>query len=733
MAILGPALLLSMLAKQTRRRRGAWLGFLFGLGFFGTLLNWTMDLGALAWVALVFAQSAFLAAFGFLTVGSTWSRAGTRPSVPSAVRVGLAWAGIELVRAGFPLGGFSWGGLGYPFVDVPLAKDLAAIGGGHFIAAVAMTIAALIARGSVREASPSGRDRSLMWASGSIAALLLVAPLAPRPKAAGSLDIAVIQGNVPREQFDNGIGRRGRVGPEDVTIVENHLEVTEQLLTPDGFPPDLVVWPENAFDRDPDEYPELAEPTQALIDAIGSPFIIGAIVNDGELSYNASLLWEPDLGIDPETRYEKQHLVPFGEYVPWGWPRRFIQQLAEQVPEDLAPGRGPSIIEIDGVPIGTVICFESSVARDVRRPIDEGAQVILVTTNNASFGTSPVSAQHVQTSQMRALENRISVVHAAISGKSGFIDEEGNVRQRTRLFEARLIREEVALVKGKTIFGMIGAEAEGAAALFALVMLLGAMLPGRLKATPGEKKPRPPLGRVLVAIPTFNEALTIESTVADVRAALPGAAILIIDDGSPDGTGDIADRLADQDPQIEVIHREAKAGLASAYLAAFQRCVDTGAGAVIEMDADGSHDARDLPRLVASAANADLVIGSRYVSGGYIEGWSLWRRALSRLGNVYSKMWLGLGVRDSTAGFRLYRRPLLVETRFEQVTSDGYGFQVEMTLRALRAGAKVVEVPIVFHERRAGTSKMSRSIILEALWRIPWLASTREKARQEEP
>jgi dolichol-phosphate mannosyltransferase len=219
-----------------------------------------------------------------------------------------------------------------------------------------------------------------------------------------------------------------------------------------------------------------------------------------------------------------------------------------------------------------------------------------------------------------------------------------------------------------------------------------------------------------VVIPTYEEAENLAALVAAVRAALD-CTIGIVDDGSPDGSGEIADALADW-----VIHRERKQGLASAYVAGFRRALAEGVEYVLEMDADFSHDPADLPRLLdAARAGADVVLGSRYVEGGGVEGMPLHRRLLSRGGSAYARAVLGCPLRDLTGGFKCFRADALRAIDLDAIAATGFAFQVEATYRAVRAGLLVEEVPIVFHERRAGHSKLSAGIAAEALWRIPAL------------
>jgi dolichol-phosphate mannosyltransferase len=252
----------------------------------------------------------------------------------------------------------------------------------------------------------------------------------------------------------------------------------------------------------------------------------------------------------------------------------------------------------------------------------------------------------------------------------------------------------------------------------------GMLSPRHAGASSASPAPRIPW----VVLPTFNEAENVEAIVAAAvevleRTAPGGFRVLIVDDDSPDGTGAIADRLAASQAGIEVLHRSEREGLGPAYLAGFHRAVTGGAGYVLEMDADGSHDPRDLGRLLAAVrdGDADLALGSRYVPGGQITDWSLLRRATSRGGCWYARTVLGLDVRDLTGGFKCFATEVLEAIDAGSVHSRGYAFQIELTYRALRAGFKVEEVPITFRDRERGSSKMSWRIALEAAWLVPQL------------
>jgi dolichol-phosphate mannosyltransferase len=241
------------------------------------------------------------------------------------------------------------------------------------------------------------------------------------------------------------------------------------------------------------------------------------------------------------------------------------------------------------------------------------------------------------------------------------------------------------------------------------------MVDGQAGADTTEQRQSQP---VLVVIPTYNERDNLGPIVGRLHAALPSVHALIVDDGSPDGTGELADKLAAGDDRVHVLHRTEKAGLGAAYIAGFRWGMERGYAVLVEMDADGSHAPEDLPRLLDALGDADLVIGSRYVPGGRVVNWPRSREVLSRGGNIYSKLALGVRINDITAGFRAYRRQVLEKLALDDVASHGYCFQVDLTWRTVRAGFTIVEVPITFTEREIGTSKMSGSIVREALLKV---------------
>ncbi len=224
--------------------------------------------------------------------------------------------------------------------------------------------------------------------------------------------------------------------------------------------------------------------------------------------------------------------------------------------------------------------------------------------------------------------------------------------------------------------------------------------------------------RVLVIIPTYNEGENIEPIVARVHASVASADVLVVDDASPDGTGRLADALAEADERVHVLHRPGKAGLGAAYTAGFDWGLRAGYDVLVEMDADGSHAPEQLPRLLAGLSESDVVLGSRWVPGGEVLNWPLRRKLLSRGGNIYTRLALGFRLRDATGGYRAYRREVLDDIDYSAVISQGYCFQVDLAWRAVRAGYRVRELPITFAERERGVSKMSGGIVREALWRV---------------
>jgi apolipoprotein N-acyltransferase len=354
----------------------------------------------------------------------------------------LLFTGAEIARAHVPLGGFSWGSLGASqHAGAPLLP-LARVGGMWSVTLALVLVNALVAE-AIAARRRFGRTLALV-AAASAAVAPTALPLGAAGASGRTLDVAVVQGNVPIGHFTDLV--RGRVGPEDEVILDNHITLSKTLSS---HPPDLAIWPENALDRDPVANPDVGEKLSAAVAGIGRPVLVGAILDAPDGRYtNTNLLYAGD-GVTLMGRYDKIHLVPFGEYVPWGWARRVVREL-DQVPADGVAGRAARVLETGSARIGAVICFESSYPDLVRRFVRNGAEVIVVSTNNATFQRSPLARQHLAQSQMRAVEEGRTVVHAAISGISAIIGPDGEIHSEAGLFRPAIIRESVPLASGLT-------------------------------------------------------------------------------------------------------------------------------------------------------------------------------------------------------------------------------------------------------------------------------------------
>ncbi len=318
-------------------------------------------------------------------------------------------------------------------------------------------------------------------------------------------------------------------------------------------------------------------------------------------------------------------------------------------------------------------------------------------------------------SRMRAVENGRQIVDAAISGVSAFIETTGEVTARTALFQTAILRARIATSLDRTLYTRTG----DVVPWLSLFVFMGiALAPRRRTQVREAPGPLPASPRTLVILPTFEEAATIEQVLRRVLARPEGVDILVVDDRSPDGTGDIVGRVAAGERRVRLLERPRRSGLASAYLEGFEMALDEGYDLIVEMDSDLSHDPEELSGLLAGATGNDLTVGSRYVPGGSVTNWSRFRIALSRGGNAYARFMLALDIHDATSGYRVYRRDLLMHLMQERVASEGYGFQIELVMLADQLGYTVGEVPITFREREHGHSKISRRIVAEALWHV---------------
>jgi apolipoprotein N-acyltransferase len=703
---------LLLAARAGRGRRGGLLGFAWGLVYYGVLLHWLLRFGVIAWLPLVASQAAWGALFGGL-LPRLWRDAHL---LRSALLAAALWTGVDWARGVWPLGGFTWGGLGYTQHDNPLLLPLASVTGVWGVTFALVLVNGLVAGVVAGRGAALGRRAPVALAS---AALVALAPAAiPLPAASGpTLEVAVVQGNVPKERATDFYLRTREVA-------RNHVSLHRELA---ARPPELAVWPENSLDVDPRSDPALERAVRDAVRAVGVPVLAGAITEaPGGRFHNEVLHYTPDGEV--VTRYAKVHPVPFGEYVPF---RRFLGWVDElrAVPRDIAPGGRLTLFEVDGVRIGTPICFENTFPDLFRRFVAGGAELMVVATNDSSYADSPASREHVIMSELRAVETARWVVQAAISGESAVIDPRGRVVARTGLFERAILRAVVPSSEARTLYVRLGDWFPWAAGLGAGVALavdaLGRRRRGRVAPpTPpagerwGAERLAPVSGgapRTLVVLPTYNERDTVEEVVRGVLAAGPEVDVLVVDDGSPDGTGDLVASLTREEPRVRLLQRPGKLGLASAYVEGFRRGLEEGYDLLVEMDADLSHDPTELPRLLEGARRFHLTIGSRYVPGGAVTDWSRARVALSRAGNLYTRLLLGLPVTDATSGYRAFRRAVLERLLADGVATDGYAFQIELAYRAWRAGFSVGEVPITFRERRFGRSKLSGRIVLEAL------------------
>lgn len=694
-------------------RRAALVGLVLGLVYFGLLLAWLVPVSLLGWTVLVLGQAPWLAlvlAYGAIT----WQD--DRP-LRGALWIASGWVAAEIVRGIWPFGGFAWGALGATQHDNPFLVPLASVFGAWGVSFVIVVVNVLL----LGVLQPGEWRRRLLPGIVAVALAFLPALMPGSSLGDSPIDVAVVQGNVPT------VVAHGSRLIEDRIVAENHAALHLRLA---DDPPDLAVWPENALDQDPTRDPALGLLVEGAIRAVGVPTLVGAIIERGDgRPQNANLLYGPTGKLEAE--YVKNHLVPFGEYVPFRRYLGFVGEL-DQVPRDLVPGSRPGRFSIPGATFASVICFENAFPDLVRESVTTETGFLVISTNNSTFLRTPLSAQHVAMSELRAVENGRWVVHAAISGISAIIDPRGEVRAETSLFEPAILRGNIPQAKGRTPFNLIGGWLPLS---FALLALLGFLT--RPVRRGGRLDPLPKDPGVMVVLPTYDEADTIREVIDRLRALPSNPDVLVVDDSSPDGTADLVREVAARDAKVRLLVRPAKAGLASAYADGFRRALDAGADLVVEMDADLSHRPEELERLVEVARDHALVIGSRYVPGGRVQNWGLARRFLSRAGNLYARVLLGLPATDATSGFRVFRPDILRSLLDGGISSEGYAFQVELAMRTWLAGGSIGEAPITFEDRRAGQSKFSRTIIVEALWRVfVWAIQVRllpRSASQDSP
>ncbi len=696
-AFVGVAPLLLLLRDRTVPR-GALLGFSFGVGMFGATLYWIFLFGALAWAALVALSAASIAVFGVI---ATLIIRRDRP-VWTAIGVAAAWTAIDWIRGMWPLGGFTWANLGTSQVDDRALVRLASVTGVLGVTFVVVFSNAAVAAWIVRR----GRGGARIGLAIAAAAAVLLPALIPLPAATGDpVTIAVVQVDVRAPADTSPV-------QEDLTVARRNIQ-EYRTLTGQTPPPDLAVWGEGALDPGALADAATVASVRNAIARVGVPTTVGAVVNDPDGTQRTSVL-AFDASGNLVDRYDKVHLVPFGEYVPW---RRHLNWVSaiRQIPVDRTPGTSVHTITQPGLPTyGTPICFENAFPDIERTMARQGAQFFVVPVNNASYGFTAAADQHLQMSRMRAVETGRWVVDAGVSGISAFIDSEGRVLSDTDLFVPGILRGQVRPSTAWTLYVRYGDWFPIVCLVIVAMSLLFA--PGRRTARPAPG-PLPRQLRGLAVLPTYEERGTIEEAIRGVLAT-EGIDVLVVDDSSPDGTGELVAQIASTEPRVRLLERPAKSGLASAYLEGFRTAIADRYDVAIEMDSDLSHDPTELPGLLDAAERHDLVVGSRYIPGGSVTDWSRSRVALSRGGNGYARFMLGLPIHDATSGYRVYRRELLTDLLRDPFRSDGYGFQIELVSRAHRLGYHVGEAPITFRERVYGESKISKTIVAEALWKV---------------
>lgn len=684
------------LVREARPARGFVLGVAFGVAYFGAVLYWILLFGELAWGSLVLLSCLSTGLFGAFAPAA-WRRG---HPVRSCVGLASLWTVIEWVRGTWPLGGFTWGALGSTQAGNASLLKLASVAGMWGISFVVLFVAALLLLAVDRAAD---RRRAGALVAITLGVGLVLAPrLIVLPAANGpQVDIAAIQVNVLTARGPDAT-------TEDIAVARLNADLHEQLAED---PPDLAVWGEGALDPGATSDPATSQLVARAIADVGAPTLAGAVTSGVDGTQRTQVLLFDGSGslID---RYTKVHLVPFGEYVPWRDELDWISAL-QQVPVDRTPGERVHTVSSPGLPpFGTPICYENSFPALDRGFVNAGARFLVVTINNASYERTAASRQHLIMSQLRAVEDGRWVVHAAVSGISAIIDPSGRIVAERGLFVPGVTRYTIRASTARTLYVRLGDWVPWLSLLFAIGTIL---IPRRRRRTTRERSPLPERPRALVVLPTYNERATIGAVLDGLLALPEHLDLVVIDDGSPDGTGAVVLERAGE-PRLRLVERPARSGLASAYLDGFRLALREGYDLIVEMDSDLSHLPEELPRLIAGAAEHDLTIGSRYVPGGSVTNWSRARVALSKGGNRYAKFCLGFPMQDATSGFRVYRRELLAHLMEDPVRSDGYGFQIELAYRAWNDGYDVGEAPITFREREHGHSKISRRIVVEALW-----------------
>jgi apolipoprotein N-acyltransferase len=435
LAFVAPAVLIVLLHGASVRR-GAALGAAFGLGFFGLLLYWISVVGYVAYTLLVALQACFFALFGAL-----YARAARAPRALALLAAPALWVTVEFLRTYFPLGGFPWGQLAQSQHDLEHLLRPARFAGGWAVSFIVVAAGTALAGAWAHRREP----RRALAALALAAALFAVPAALPAATAGGrALRVAIVQGNVP-------LDFQGSSFDKDLAILASHVRLTESLQ---GRNVDLVVWPESSVGIDHERYPAVAEAMARAARAAGAPLIVGGNLDLPGDRYKVMAFLVSPTG-EVVDRYQKTHLVPFGEYVPG---RRLLSwiPMLEQVPRDAVAAADPVVFDIDGAPVATVISFEGDFGPLVRRRVGEGARLVVVATNTSTWLYTWASAQHLAFSEVRAAENGTWVVHAALSGISGFVRPDGTVTQSSQLYEPAVLVQDLRLSEGATFYARTG-------------------------------------------------------------------------------------------------------------------------------------------------------------------------------------------------------------------------------------------------------------------------------------
>jgi len=490
---------LALACRGQRPRRALLLGLVTGLAFFVPHLHWSgIYVGVLPWAALAGIESCYVAVMA-ASLPLAWRAPGGRAG--TAVAVSGLWVAQEALRGRAPFGGFPWARLAFSQADGPLLS-VASLGGAPLVtgavaavgACLALAVAALLDAAAEGDRRPSGGDRRRLLAAAGLPvavglALVAAATAVPRPTGASrTVAVAAVQGNVPTAGLDFNAQRRA--------VLDNHAAATERLAAAvragRAPQPDVVLWPENSSDIDPLRNPDAAAVISAATDSVGVPVVVGAILLEpADHISNASIVWGPDGGPapGPGARYTKRHPAPFAEYIPLRAVARVFSDKVDLVAKDMAPGRTVGVLNAGGARLGDIICFEVAYDDLVRDTVNAGADLLLVQTNNATFGYSDESVQQLAMSRLRAVETGRAVVHVSTVGVSGLIAPDGHVLERSGHFTTDVLQARLPLRTDRTVATRVGVAPEAALAALGLLLPFLAARPRRPRRRAGTATP----------------------------------------------------------------------------------------------------------------------------------------------------------------------------------------------------------------------------------------------------